>query len=340
MNAEIRNSAEDLVAGQAAAWFARLQGEDASGDDWLAFESWLAVPAHAAAYEAVEALWLALDDDAPAIQAALDAQPTSTPMAAPRRALPRRAAEGRPTRRAWLAAGGVLAASLVAGVFVTANWPAPVDSTQTYRTAAGEVRDIALADGTHIRLNGASALSVRLGRDARRVEMADAEATFDVAHDPQRPFLITVGDRQVRVVGTEFNISHHEGQTALTVRRGIVEVRPAALVDAPPTRLVVGQQLRHRDGESHSTVSAVEPDTAFAWTQGQLVYRDAPLSEVAADLSRRFARPVRAADAATGAMRFTGVLVIDDEDAVLRRLEAFAPVKAEPVRGAVVLRRR
>jgi transmembrane sensor len=119
-----------------------------------------------------------------------------------------------------------------------------------------------------------------------------------------------------------------------------VEVRPANAPTAPPTRLTVGQKLRHRNGEATSSVNAVEPDSAFAWTEGQLVYHDAPLSEVAADLSRRFARPVRTADAATAAMRFTGVLVIDNEDAVLRRLEAYAPVKAEPVRGATLLRRR
>ncbi len=259
----------------------------------------------------------------------------------------RRAATADPPRRraapvaaAWLALGGALAASLVAGVFVAANWSTPPSPGQTYRTAAGEVRDIALADGTRIELNGASTLHVRLGRDARRVEMADAEATFDVAHDPQRPFLIAVGDRQVRVVGTQFNLSHHDGETALTVRRGVVEVRALDDPAGAATRLVVGQQLRHRDGEATSQVRTVDPDNAFAWTEGQLVYRDAPMSQVAEDLSRRFARPVRVADAATGATRFTGVLVIDNEEAVLRRLEAFAPVKAEPVRGAILLRRR
>jgi transmembrane sensor len=335
-------SEEDQIVGavaaeQAAEWFARLQGEDAGGDEWLAFEGWLADPAHAAAYERVEALWISLDEDAPAIRAALDAPATA---AAPRRAIPRRSAARGPTRRTWLAAGGALAASLAAGVFVVANWQAPGEPAQIYHTAAGEVRDIVLSDGTKIKLNGASSMVVRLGREARRVEMADAEATFDVAHDPKRPFLIAVGDREVRVVGTEFNVKHHDGETALTVRRGVVEVRPAGSPTAPPTRLTVGQQLRHRNGQDHATVSVVEPDSAFAWTQGQLVYRDAPLSEVAADLSRRFARPVRAADAATAAMRFTGVLVIDNEDAVLRRLEAYAPVKAEAVRGATLLRRR
>jgi transmembrane sensor len=226
------------------------------------------------------------------------------------------------------------------GVLTLATWTAPRQHGQAYRTAAGEVRDLLLADGTRIKLNGASSLSVDLGRDARRVEMADAEATFDVAHDPRRPFLIAVGDRQIRVVGTEFNLSHHQGQTALTVRRGVVEVRPARSPSATPTRLTAGQQLRHRDGAGASQISNVEPDNAFAWTQGQLVYRDAPLSQVAADLSRRFPRPVRPADPATGALRFTGVLVIDNQAAVLNRLEAYAPVRAEPVRGAILLRRR
>jgi len=32
--------------------------------------------------------------------------------------------------------------------------------------------------------------------------------------------------------------------------------------------------------------------------------------------------------------------VIDNESAVLRRLEAYAAVKAEPVRGEIILRRR
>ena len=61
---------------------------------------------------------------------------------------------------------------------------------------------------------------------------------------------------------------------------------------------------------------------------------------MAADLSRSLGRPVRVADAATGRMRFTGVLALDDEDAVARRLEAFAPVRAEIRDDAVILHRR
>jgi transmembrane sensor len=340
MSEEHTKAGADRAAEDAAAWFVRLQDEAASGDDWLAFETWLqAAPANAESYDRLERLWVDLDADKAEIRQAMEAPAAAGPTAARRRPAAR-GRTGAPTRRAWMAAGAALAASVVVGVLVAANWPTPPPPANVYRTAAGEVRTIELADGTHVRLNAASSLSVTLGRDARRVTMAEGEAAFDVAHDPGRPFLIAVGDRQVRVVGTEFNLRRRDGQTALTVRRGVVEVRPAAAPDASPARLTVGQQLLHKDGARTSTVSAVEPDRAFAWTNAQLVYSDAPLSEVAAELSRRFAKPVRIADAQTGRLKFTGVLVLDDEDAVLRRLEAYCGVAAASSATEVVLRRR
>ncbi|MEO8115144.1 MAG: iron dicitrate transport regulator FecR, partial [Phenylobacterium sp.] len=57
-------------------------------------------------------------------------------------------------------------------------------------------------------------------------------------------------------------------------------------------------------------------------------------------LSRRFATPVRTGDARTAQLRFSGVLVVDDQAAVLRRLEAFLPVKAYRTADAIVLRPR
>jgi transmembrane sensor len=177
--------------------------------------------------------------------------------------------------------------------------------------------------------------------DARRLTLAEGEAAFDVTHDPSRPLLLRTGDREVKVVGTEFNLRRREGRVVLTVRRGLVEVRPAEAPSAPPARVGAGQQLAHFETSGRATLGAVDPEEAFAWTAGRLVYRDAPLSEVAADLGRQFARPVRLADAQTAQIRFTGVLAVDDQTAVFRRLEGFVPVSAVASEdGGVVLRRR
>lgn len=307
------------AAEQAAGWFARLQGGEATGDDWLAFERWLAAaPGNAAAYDRLERLWVELDDHADALRS--------------------RARTG-PTRR-WLVGGAALAAGLAAVAVGLALLPDPAAKAITYETAPGETRQFTLADGTRVHLNAASRIAVRFDRKARRVDMADAEAVFDVTHDPDRPFLITVGDREVKVVGTEFNLRRRDAHTVLTVRRGVVEVRAAAAPGAPATRVAAGQQLVHNDGAAVSQLRAASPDAAFAWTSGQLVYRGEPLSQVAADLSLRFATPVRVADSATGRLPFSGVLVLDRRADVLRRLQAYAPIVVEDRPDGVVLRSR
>jgi transmembrane sensor len=322
------------MAEEAARWFARLQGEAATGDDWLAFERWLqASPTHARAYERLESLWVDLE------YAPLTRDLGGRPVIAARRQ--RRvggSVRGRIPRSAWWGAGAAIAAGLAVAVGV--GMQSPGAAAQTYETPAGKTRDITLADGTHIRLNAASKITVRLERDARRVEMADAEAVFDVTHDARRPFLIGVGDRQVRVVGTEFNLRHRADLMDLTVRRGVVEVRPADALQSEPTRVTVGQELTHTAGLPAQLLKVADPDASFAWTNGQLIYHDQPLSEVAADLSRRFATPVRAADARTGALRFSGVLVTDNEADVLRRLAAYAPVRVERTSTEIVLHHR
>jgi transmembrane sensor len=328
MNGNDTGPGASRAAEEAASWFVRLRG-DATGDDWLAFEGWLrSSPAHADAYAKVERLWVELELLGPQVEQTLEPRP-------------RRGARPRSpiSRRLWMAGAGSALAAGLATLFVSTR-QAPAPST-TYRTAPGEERQIILSDGTRVHLNAQSQMTVRMDSDARRIELSDAEAVFDVAHDPARPFLITVGDQLIRVVGTEFNLRRRGAKTALTVRRGVVEVRPRNGPGATPIRVSVGQQLTHVDGEKTLAVERADPARAFGWTTGQLVYRNEPLSEVAADLSRRFGVTIRPADRATGALRFTGVLVTDNEAAVLRRLEAFAAVKAERVSSrTVVLRRR
>lgn len=297
----------------AVEWHVRLSSDAAEEGDWLAFEAWLdESPAHAAAYAEVEALW-----------ADLDALPAPGAEVVPLKPRPRRGA------RVW-AWPAAIAASLAIAVGVGLNLgqfgaPRPV----TYATAKGVSREIQLADGTHVHLNSGSKISVVLGRRERHVEMADAEAAFDVAHDPGRPFIIDAGDRRIRVVGTEFDVLHHAGQVSVSVRRGVVEVRDLmAQAGAPPiARLVRGQMLEHREGAAGDRVAAVDPDKAFAWTEGRLIYEDARLADVAAELNRYVAAPIVVAPEARD-LRLTAVINLDTEDAMMRRLTGFLPVTA------------
>ncbi|MDI1364500.1 MAG: FecR domain-containing protein, partial [bacterium] len=187
----------DPVQQAAVDWFVRLQG-DASLEDWTAFQSWLeAGPHHAWAYETVEALWVELDD--PSLIESSTPILTDNVVAMPTRAK-------RPSGR-WVWAG--LAAAAAAAVVFAVAPRLVVPSFTDYATRPGETRELALADGSHLTLGSATALRVRLNRNQRDVTLVDGEAIFDIAHDVNRPFVIGVADRQVRVLGTEFNILSH-----------------------------------------------------------------------------------------------------------------------------------
>jgi transmembrane sensor len=190
-----------------------------------------------------------------------------------------------------------------------------------------------------VTLGAGSTLKVSLDGPDRRVVMDNAEAVFDVAKDPSHPFLIQAGDHEVRVVGTRFDVLRSNGRVVVTVERGIVQVRrTAAGEDQPPAELHAGQQFQRR-GAGPAVVRTVDPGEAMAWREGRLIYRDAELGDVVADLNRYFDKPLRVApDAAK--LHFSGVLALDGEDQVVRRLELLMPVRGATADGALTLRRR
>jgi transmembrane sensor len=334
---DIRKDVHDPID-EAVEWHLRLSSSAAKEEDWLAFECWLASDSkNREAYDRVEMTWTELDEAKrlePKLRAALPEHARASVVVdldSRRRQQPKSQASqwGR-----WAVAACV--ALLVIAPATYFAWPKSV----TYVTAKGETRNIVLADGTKIRLNSASRISVALGKTRREVEMYDAEASFDVAKNPSRPFFVTVGDRQVRVVGTDFNILHHAGQMTVTLRRGVIDVIPHdAPAAASTVRLVPGQQLVHREGQAASTVSTVEPETAYAWQDGHLIYHNELLSDVVSDLNRYFTVPILAGGD-TAALRFSGVLAIDSEDAVVQRLETFLPVVAERSDSQITLHRK
>lgn len=317
----IEGSEPDRAAQDAAAeWVLKLRAEKIGEADWLAFDAWLnASPANAAAYDAADALWMELSERAEDLRRRLATPSIAPPTPVARRA--RRPAHG-PSR--WIYAPIAAVAAGVVVFLAAPHRPAPPKET-SYATAKGERRHLLLEDGTAIDLNSASRIRVRFDTDARRVFVDDAEAAFDVAHDVHRPFLVAVGDRTVRVVGTEFNVLRHQGAVSVAVRRGVVAVTPNT--GGETTRLTPGQRLTHREGASEQAVEEVPPDEAFGWKTGRLIYRDRPLAEIVTDLNRYFDEPIRLGDGRTGALKFSGVLMVDSPDATVDRLQALMPLE-------------
>ena len=71
----------------------------------------------------------------------------------------------------------------------------------------GDKARIELPDGTNVVLNSASQMSYLndFGKKNRCVQL-NGEAFFKVAHDESRTFIVQVGELEVKVLGTSFNV--------------------------------------------------------------------------------------------------------------------------------------
>lgn len=175
-----------------------------------------------------------------------------------------------------------------------------------YSTGVGERDSLRLPDGTMVILGPASRLALGggYGEKTRDVELR-GEALFDVAHDDARPFTVHAGGGWVRDIGTTFSVeSDSAAGLRVVVTAGAVALR--ATEQRGDGELVLRQGDRGTLASGRMTAErAAATDDDLAWTRGRLVFRDAPLEEVAADLRRWHGIELRAGDAEVAGRRLT-----------------------------------
>jgi transmembrane sensor len=325
----VSGDSED-IARAAADWFVRLQSDGATDRDWMSFETWLnADQAHEQAFAAVENLSVDLD--------LIHEKATSLRDTA--KVVPFTRRKKTLSWGAWAAGGGIAAAMVIGVIGPRLVHPPASPSSQTIATAKGARKSVLLQDGTKVDLDSASVL-VLSGENFRSIHLEKGQAAFAVRHNPKRPFTVYAGDRRIVDIGTVFDVARFGEKVEVTVERGEVAVEAVAASSPPATVLPAGRQFVHRDGDAGATVREIDPEAALAWRSGRLVYSDAPLQTVASDLNRYFATPIRVEGRRTAELRFSGVLILDSEDAVVGRLQAFLPVAVQRSSGAVSIRAR
>ena len=166
-------------------------------------------------------------------------------------------------------------------------------------TGVGEQRLLTLKDGSRVFLNTATRVVVEYNDNFRKVELDTGEALFDVANRPGWPFVVQVGDRQVKALGTSFVVRRDEKELAVTLVEGKVSVTTTPRLtssgshtDRPATgsatsdniTLTPGQRLTLVDGNAR--LESTSLDKAVAWRRGQIVLDDTPLASAVAEMNR------------------------------------------------------
>jgi transmembrane sensor len=149
----------------------------------------------------------------------------------------------------------------------------------TITTDRGRQWQLTLSDGTKVWLNAASSIHYPLVfTGSERVVEITGEAYLEVAHNPQKPFRVKVGDQVIEDVGTAFNVNAYGDEPVITttlvegaVRFGGVKLKP-------------GQQAAIAN--DRIKVAEANIDQVLAWKNGLFSFEKADIYTVMRQLSR------------------------------------------------------
>ena len=306
----------DAARDAALEWFTKLQDSQLSDAERAAFIRWRDLDkAHEAAYAELESVWKELD---------------AVPAPAPAKLPP----------RWWLRFGtpvGVRVAAAAALVlWVMGLMFAPAAGYRALvadaRTGVDETRSLTLPDGSHAMVDAGSALSFDISDHERRVTLVTGRAFFTVKHEKTRPFIVDVGTVQVRDIGTAFEVSRNGSKGQVSVAEGVVEL---AANGGGTATLGAGDSMRF-----DKSLGAREPvaiaDVA-AWRGGRLIFIDAPVEEVLADLQRYGAGRVVVLDEEVRERRITGAFDVHAPREALASVLALAGAPAWSVGSLTIV---
>ncbi len=148
-----------------------------------------------------------------------------------------------------------------------------------------------LSDGTFVHLNAGSSLRypVNFSSNQARKVFLTGNAYFDVAKNTSNPFIVNVDELDVKVLGTEFNISAYSEDENIDVvlvegavnmarkdqTQGVVELAP-------------GQKGAFDLDSKDVSVEDVDTSLYTSWRQGSLIFRELTFNTILKKLERHY----------------------------------------------------
>ena len=312
------------ISEQAARWAVRSLADSFGPEEQRDLAIWLeADTRHLGAYVRARAQWVDLDR-----LAALHGPASAVREDAPTlRATPRQPwigetnEQSRFSRRRVLGAG--LAVATLAGVGL-AGLALRARATR-YTSGIGEIRRIALDDGSTMVLNTATEVTVDFGERQRTLRLIRGEAFFEVAHDKARPFLVQANHIGVRAVGTAFAVRLETTQLEVTVTEGTVEVTDSTQGSVVDTSISFPPMPKHITANERIViigsrapdvrpVAPSESDRELAWREGMVSFDGESLQAAVGEINRHNRRHIIIDDPALAAMPVVGVFQATDLD--------------------------
>jgi transmembrane sensor len=249
--------------------------------------------------------------------------------------------ERRQRRRRIAAAASAVLLVLCGTWFVSDFRPntesVPAVAGQKYRIASPE--RLTLPDGSLVELQPGAELAVKFLPEStgpRRVELVKGVAFFQVAKNPDRPFIVSSGGVSFRAVGTAFSVGLGQSSVEMIVTEGRVAI------DEAPTQAKTRDEVTMVAAGNRAVVDLVRPATLpiitpttqadvsrqLAWRVPRLEFNETPLSEVVSLLNQHSGNRLSLASPELGRVEISGALRADNIEPLLQMIEANYGIRA------------
>lgn len=155
----------------------------------------------------------------------------------------------------------------------------------TISTPRGGQYRIGLPDGSEVWLNASSLLRFPNSFSGKeRVVEISGEAYFEVARDTRKPFRVGVGNMQVTVLGTHFNVNAYPDEQGVktSLFEGSVKISEGKI-----NRLLKpGQQAIVRNGKTEMEINRMNKEEVLAWKNGLFIFNGADITTIMNQIAR------------------------------------------------------
>lgn len=150
---------------------------------------------------------------------------------------------------------------------------------RTVEAIKGQIKEVFLADGTHVWLNAGSQLSFPSDFTEKNREISlHGEAYFEVTSSEKNPFLVKTGNHTVKVTGTKFNICEYPEDKMIETT--LVEGKVKIISGNFFKDLYPGEQSTFYTETAEVLIGEKDFDIYTAWREGRYEFRNESVDKV------------------------------------------------------------
>ncbi len=319
-----------LAEAQAEQWLIQQDADPNNPEQNAAFERWYNLcPENREAYANAELLWQMLgqlDPEQNKMAPGTVTAPSTLLSAAKKKSVDERwvhaGNESAPSqhqkhRKNWRPYASAAVIVLAISGMLWQNTP-----SAQFSTDEGQQELLTLNDQSKVLLNSDSQLDIAYDNQQRQLNLKQGEALFTVAKDP-RPFIVQLGNIQVKALGTIFTVGEHGDERWVSVSESQVEVR----IKQEVRQLQAGERLNIIDNQfqpiEKRRLSQISP-----WQKGVMVAEDLPAEKILSELDRYYPGKILLLNQEIKQRRLNTVLNIRQPEQALNSLALSLKLKA------------